>query len=143
MCPTCYHGFVITEKGNNYSLGHGSHFNPPLKLFLHFFLVQTQEFQTVANGLGRWMDGMQGGMGHQGHIAARVKLIEVQIEGFKVCVCVCVHGGIKRSASESRLEHTVGSHYPNMQGPRDVQITEMLGISETMLFVYKAETISI
>ena len=25
MSPTCYHGFVITEKGNNYSLGHGSH----------------------------------------------------------------------------------------------------------------------
>ena len=41
----------------------------------------------MANGLGRWMDGMQGGMGHQGHIAARVKLIEVQIEGFKVCMC--------------------------------------------------------
>ena len=50
----------------------------------------------MANGLGRWMDGMQEGMSHQGHIAARVKLIEVQIEGFKVCV----HGGFKISVSE-------------------------------------------
>ena len=45
-----------------------------------------QEFQIVANGLHRWMDGMQEGMSHQGHIAAKVKLIEVQIEGFKVCI---------------------------------------------------------
>ena len=38
----------------------------------------------MANGLSRWVDGMQGGMGHQERIAARVRLIEVQIKGFKV-----------------------------------------------------------
>ena len=48
------------------------------------FCLQTQKFQTVANGLSRWVDGMQGGLGHQERIAARVRLIEVQIEGFKV-----------------------------------------------------------
>ena len=57
----------------------------------------------MANGLGRWMDGMQGGMGHQGHIAARVKLIEVQIEGFKVCMCM----GESRAVSQN--------HYFNIQ----------------------------
>jgi len=46
--------------------------------------MQTQKFQTVANGLSRWVDGMQGGMGHQERIAARVRLIEVQIKGFEV-----------------------------------------------------------
>ena len=44
------------------------------------FCLQTQKFQTVANGLSRWVDGMQGGMGHQERIAARVRLIEVQIK---------------------------------------------------------------
>ena len=38
----------------------------------------------MANGLSRWVDGMQGGMGHQEHIAARVRLIEVQIKELKV-----------------------------------------------------------
>ena len=93
ICPTCYHGFVITEKGKQLlgALRHSSRFLIPLSVWncffiFNFFLAQTQEFQTVANGLGRWMDGMQEGMSHQGHIAARVKLIEVQIEGFKVCM---------------------------------------------------------
>ena len=48
------------------------------------FCLQTQKFQTVANGLSRWVDGMQGGMGHQERITARVRLIEVQIKGLKV-----------------------------------------------------------
>ena len=89
MYPTCYHGVVITEKGKQLlvALLHSSRFLISLSVWnCFFFLAQTQEFQTVANGLGRWMDGMQEGMSHQGHIAARVKLIEVQIEGFKVCM---------------------------------------------------------
>ena len=76
----------------------------------------------MANGLGRWMDGMQEGMGHQGHIAARVKLIEVQIEGFKVCMCAW--GNQEQCLRITALTY---NHYPNMLGPRGVQITEMFG----------------
>ena len=66
--------------------------------------MQTQKFQTVANGLSRWVDGMQGGMGHQERIAARVRLIEVQIEGFKVNILTgCRKGWGIRSASQ--LDH--------------------------------------
>ncbi len=47
-------------------------------------LVQTQEFQGIANGLDRWMDTMGSTLRQQKRIAARVKLIEPQVEGFRV-----------------------------------------------------------
>ena len=49
-------------------------------------LVQTQEFQGIANGLDRWMDGMGNTLRQQKRIAARVRLIEPQVEGFRVRV---------------------------------------------------------
>ncbi len=47
-------------------------------------LVQTQEFQGIADGLNRWMDSMGSTLRQQKRIAARVKLIEPQVEGFRV-----------------------------------------------------------
>ena len=49
----------------------------------HFF-PQTQEFQGIAKGLERWMEGMNDALHQLERIAARVKLIEPQIEGFGV-----------------------------------------------------------
>ena len=46
--------------------------------------LQTQEFQGIAKGLQRWMEGMNDALHQQERIAARVKLIEPQIEGFGV-----------------------------------------------------------
>ena len=48
------------------------------------FICQTQEFQGIAKGLERWMEGMNDALHQQERIAARVKLIEPQIEGFGV-----------------------------------------------------------
>ena len=49
-----------------------------------FFFLQTQEFQGIAKGLERWMEGMNDALHQLERIAARVKLIEPQIEGFGV-----------------------------------------------------------
>jgi uncharacterized coiled-coil DUF342 family protein len=46
-------------------------------------LVQTQEFKSIADGLEQWMTGMGGTLNQQDLIAARVNLVEGQIEGFK------------------------------------------------------------
>ena len=53
--------------------------------------MQTQEFQAMANGLERWIDGMAEAMEQQEMIAARVKLIEGQIEGFKVRMYISIY----------------------------------------------------
>ena len=52
--------------------------------FFLFFSLQTQEFQGIAKGLERWMEGMNDALHQLERIAARVKLIEPQIEGFGV-----------------------------------------------------------
>ena len=49
-----------------------------------YSFAQTQEFQGIAKGLERWMEGMNDALHQQERIAARVKLIEPQIEGFGV-----------------------------------------------------------
>jgi hypothetical protein len=49
-----------------------------------FFPLQTQEFQGIAKGLERWIEGMNDALHQLERIAARVKLIEPQIEGFGV-----------------------------------------------------------
>lgn len=50
--------------------------------------IQTQEFQGLADGLDRWMSGMDEQLRQQDRIAARCKLIEPQIEGFKVQIII-------------------------------------------------------
>ena len=59
---------------------------------LNGLLVQTLEFQQLADNLERWVTNMQTTLKETDHVATRVKLIEQQIEGQKVCmrVCVCV-----------------------------------------------------
>ena len=47
-------------------------------------LMQTQEFQQVADSLDRWVNATQSSLKRLEPVAARVRLIEPQIEGFKV-----------------------------------------------------------
>ena len=46
-------------------------------------LVQTQEFQQVAENLEQWVSSMQATLKQQEPVAARVRLIEPQMEGLK------------------------------------------------------------
>ena len=55
-----------------------------VQFFCFFFPVQTQEFQGIAKGFKRCMEGMNDALHQLERIAARVKLIELQIEGFGV-----------------------------------------------------------
>ena len=50
-------------------------------------LMQTQEFQQVADSLDRWVNATQSSLKRLEPVAARVRLIEPQIEGFKVILC--------------------------------------------------------
>ena len=49
-------------------------------------LPQTQEFQGVAKGLERWMSGIDELLCQQDRIAVRCRLVEPQMEAFKVYV---------------------------------------------------------
>ena len=51
-------------------------------------LLQTQEFQQVADNLERWVNATQTSLKTLEPVAAQVRLIEPQIEGFKVCTCI-------------------------------------------------------
>lgn len=47
-------------------------------------LVETQEFQQVADSLDRWVTATQTSLKRLEHVAVRVQLIDPQIEGLKV-----------------------------------------------------------
>ncbi len=47
-------------------------------------LVETQEFQQVADSLDRWVAATQTSLKRLEHVAVRVQLIDPQIEGLKV-----------------------------------------------------------
>ena len=47
-------------------------------------LVETQEFQQVADSLDRWVNATQTSLKRLEPVAVRVQLIEPQIEGLKV-----------------------------------------------------------
>ena len=55
-------------------------------------LMQTQEFQQVADSLERWVNATQNAFKCLELVAARVRLIESQIEGFKVTFPVFYKG---------------------------------------------------
>ena len=57
-------------------------------------LMQTQEFQQVADSLERWVNATQNAFKCLEPVAARVRLIEPQIEGFKVSFYIhCIFKG--------------------------------------------------
>ena len=53
---------------------------------LNYSLMQTQEFQQVASNVEGWINSTQTTLKHSKPIAARVGLIESQLEGLKVRV---------------------------------------------------------
>ena len=50
-------------------------------------IVQTQEFQQVAENMEQWVSSMQATLKQQEPVAARVRLIEPQMEGLKASIC--------------------------------------------------------
>lgn len=69
-------------------------------------LLQTQEFQQVADNLERWVTGTLSSLKSLELPAARVKLVEPQIEGFKVSGVisrVCSLYGVKFSFWRERV----------------------------------------
>lgn len=75
----------LIEGGVLISRGEGDYSCRGLNCVIFFvFPIQTQEFQGIAKGLERWMEGMNDALHQLERIAARVKLIEPQIEGFGV-----------------------------------------------------------
>ena len=50
-------------------------------------IVQTQEFQQVAENMEQWVSSMQATLKQQEPVAARVRLIEPQMEGLKARTC--------------------------------------------------------
>ena len=57
------------------------------------YVTHLQHVHVTVDGLEQWMTGMGGTLNQQDLIAARVNLVEGQIEGFKVhsTYSFCVH----------------------------------------------------
>ena len=51
-------------------------------------LLQTQEFQQIADNFERCVNATRTSLKTLKAVAAQVRLIEPQIEGFKVCTCI-------------------------------------------------------
>ena len=51
-------------------------------------LLQTQEFQQIADNFERCVNGTRTSLKTLKAVASQVRLIEPQIEGFKVCTCI-------------------------------------------------------